>query len=450
MPGGIHPPLEVIASWPPGNYLNPTTRSNALLVVSCVFAPLSLALLLARLYVRLRMQHNAGWDDWVMLAAMPFVVAVTVLWTYATEVYGFNKHVWDVDPKWFIPQRKAVMAIECVFCIASGLIKISILLFYRRLSSRSISSGFRWATWITIGFIAAYSIAFTLVPLFACQPMSAFWDQLNIVKVAQGYKFKCINEGADVFSAGVISTVQDLVTAMLPTFLYWNLQIPTRQKVALFGIFAIAYGVVGLGALRTYFSWVIFFESYDVTWIFWDISLTSMLELHIGIMCANAPALKVFFAHFFRLDRLTTRSKSHSGNSASKRPNENSSSGGSSILSKFAIWKHTRDQTSKGYLSEPHTDMTVDIHGGVEHSKQIRKTQSITTDTVNMIGGRETYSEDIEMGNWDTKTGDSDLVPQPLTALPSHPGEPHALTTPARSLSYTAAGDKKRDWESWA
>jgi hypothetical protein len=70
MPGGLHPPLEVISSWPKANYSNPITRSKAVLIVACVFGPVTIALVLARLWVRIRIQHNAGVDDWLMMAAI--------------------------------------------------------------------------------------------------------------------------------------------------------------------------------------------------------------------------------------------------------------------------------------------------------------------------------------------------------------------------------------------
>jgi hypothetical protein len=69
MPGGIHPPIDEILSWSTPNYHNPVTQPKYVLVFSCVVGPISIALLLARLWVRIRMQNSAGWDDWLMLAA---------------------------------------------------------------------------------------------------------------------------------------------------------------------------------------------------------------------------------------------------------------------------------------------------------------------------------------------------------------------------------------------
>ena len=385
-----------------------------------------------------------------------------------TELYGFNRHVWDIDPAYFTIQRKYILVIETTFCFASGLIKISILLFYRRLSSRAVSSTFRWATWITIGFIVAYSVAFILVPIFGCNPISAFWDQINVVKIAQGYKYHCFNEGADVFAAGVISAAQDLITAMLPTLLYWNLHLPLRQKIALFGIFAIGYSVVAMGAMRAYYSWHIFFGTYDVTWAGWDNMLWTLLELHIGAMCANSPALKVFFTHFLHIERLSksrSRSNKSKSNSNINAASAKSSKTGSTAVEKFSFWKHSRTQTKKGYISEPHTDVSIDMHGGVHIQKEVHVTHSLRSDqqfteSQDAITAHENdidYDLDIELGSWETEIpespsgsnsgrGDEDDV-QALPPMPSQPQPVGGVTEPPRAhLTPFPPKSEARSW----
>jgi hypothetical protein len=69
MPGGINPPLEVILSWPKPNYVDPEQRSNTMLLVACICGPITIGLMLARLWVRIFHQRTSGWDDWLMLAA---------------------------------------------------------------------------------------------------------------------------------------------------------------------------------------------------------------------------------------------------------------------------------------------------------------------------------------------------------------------------------------------
>jgi hypothetical protein len=316
-----------------------------------------------------------------------------------------------------VTSRKYVLTMQCVFCIAAGFIKISILLFYRRLSSRVVSNIFRWTIWLAIGFIAAYTIALTIAPLLGCNTLSAFWDQVNSVKILQGYTYKCFDEGADVFAASVISSVQDFITATLPTLIFWNLRIHIRQKFALFGIFAIGYVVVALGALRAYYSWQTFYNTYDVTWVSWKVFLTSMLELHVGCFCANAPTFKVFFNHFLGDKISSSMKRSHrSHKDSSNKLSTNATDKTAAFFSKSNS-RSASDTTSfdkKGYISDLNTGVSVDIHGGVivQKSSHVNRESGVptrpyshstmrqSTDTADLFIGR--YYDDIELGHMST------------------------------------------------
>jgi hypothetical protein len=66
---------------------------------------------------------------------------------------------------------------------------------------------------------------------------------------------------------------QDFIAASLPAVLCWNLQMHLRQKIALYSVFAVSYAAVALGAIRTYSSYHLFFQTYDVTWAACDVWL---------------------------------------------------------------------------------------------------------------------------------------------------------------------------------
>ncbi|KAH7412092.1 hypothetical protein DE146DRAFT_265919 [Phaeosphaeria sp. MPI-PUGE-AT-0046c] len=472
MPGGLHPPIEVMLSWPRPNFIDPETKPNSLLFIACVLGPLTIILLFVRLWVRIFHQRNPGWDDWLMLVATLPTIAVTILFPLA-GMSGLGQHVWDFDPfkdsDKLVNSRKYILAIECIFCVASGLIKVSILLFYRRLSSRAVSNAFRWTTWITIGFIVAYTIALTLAPILGCKPVSAFWDQVNIKLRLQGYDFHCFDEGADLLVASIISAAQDLLTAVLPTFLYWNLQISKRQKVALFGIFAIGYGVVALGVLRAYYSWRTFYATYDITWSTHDIFIVSMLELHVGAFCANAPTLKVFFKHFFQ-DKLTSFSRSKSSSNKhtdSANSHAKSSSSGTSVLHKIgSIFGSQR--RNNGYIAEPHASVSVDSHGCVQVQKEIDvirfpsaavkpTNKHASVNTLNILNAH--YYHDVEMGDYKPEVSSPQISVRStrtfegsdFSALPPMPRSPtsvkslrsptmfQAIPSPVQERPHTAA-----------
>ncbi len=206
------------------------------------------------------------------------------------------------------------MAINSLFCLSCGLVKLSIVLFCRRLSSRVVSPVFQKILRVATIAISIHTVFFTFIPVFSCHPVAAFWDQVDINKLAGGYKYKCMDEGALAMAYGVTATIQDFLVASLPAVLCWNLKISSREKVALYGIIAFGYVTVLLGSLRTWAVHQAYFTTYDITWISSKVWLFTLLEMHIGTICANSPALRVFFAHFLD-DRPWTglRSRSRTG-----------------------------------------------------------------------------------------------------------------------------------------
>ncbi|XP_014551867.1 hypothetical protein COCVIDRAFT_30669 [Bipolaris victoriae FI3] len=298
---GVLPPLEALAKWPQSNYDDPITRPKVVPALAGVLGTIMIVIVAARTWARFVVQRNGGLDDWIILLAMIPTIGFTIVVCLATEVYGFDRHMWDVKPNLYVPERKIVFAVYLLYIIASGLIKISILLFYRRLDARCIPSSFRIATWISIVIIAVFITAFTIILFTACNPLAAFWYQFDIAHQLEGYKYHCwVNEEADIVAASIISAVQDAIAAFLPTLLYWNLQIPKRQKIALGAIFASGYIVCIVCIARIVAIYTIFNNAlYDSSWTTWPALLLAVLEVQLGAIVASAPALKVFAKHYF-------------------------------------------------------------------------------------------------------------------------------------------------------
>ena len=131
-----------------------------------------------------------------------------------------------------------VLAIEVNYMVATSLIKISILCFYRRITSGSISKTFILWVWASIVFVVLYCIGFTLAIVFTCSPIQGYWRFFDIAWRMKN-ELKCQNEGAIIVAVVVVSTVQDFIICALPVFLVWSLQISKRQKMALIGIFGL-------------------------------------------------------------------------------------------------------------------------------------------------------------------------------------------------------------------
>ena len=154
---------------------------------------------------------------------------------------------------------QTTFAIECTYLISTALTRISILFFYRRMASGSISRVFLWAVRASIAFVILYCIVFELTLFGGCRPFNAFWQEFDPLWVA-GHNFFCVNEAGNLFAASIVSVVQDFLTCGLPTILLWKLQVPRRQKIALGAIFGVGFFLCIVGVLRIYYIHFTFYR----------------------------------------------------------------------------------------------------------------------------------------------------------------------------------------------
>ena len=147
------------------------------------------------------------------------------------------------------------------------LIKISVLLFYRRLSV-TFSRAFLVAVWVSIIYNILYVIGFALVILLICHPVQAYWLSFK-PEWAQTHKYHCGTEGISLPAAGGFSVLGDAYTALLPMLLIANLELPRKQKFGLYLLFALGFLVVAAGIVRTVLLNVVMNLNYDFTWELW-------------------------------------------------------------------------------------------------------------------------------------------------------------------------------------
>ena len=179
-------PPEGISS----NLVNPSgsgywqTSTN---IVCSVFVVLFVAL---RLYTRIRLVKNVGWDDClcntnrrageailtcfadlIVLAACLFFIDVG-LFQYMVGK-GLGKHLWDVSMLDFSPCFLRSWAFAAVCYSATMLcIKMSILMLYRRLFP---INNFRIQWWATVLLSVGYSVGAMFSSLLACVPIESNW-----------------------------------------------------------------------------------------------------------------------------------------------------------------------------------------------------------------------------------------------------------------------------------
>lgn len=115
------------------------------------------------------------------------------------------------------------------FYLATMFSKISILLFYLRLSPYQY---FRIAVYGLMFITTSSSVVCAFQFLFDCNPMTKVWE----ITITGG---SCIEYGKLWTVTAVINSVTDILMILLPAWLMRHVRIPTRQKLAVTGVFMI-------------------------------------------------------------------------------------------------------------------------------------------------------------------------------------------------------------------
>lgn len=202
--------------------------------------------------------------------------------------------MWDVPFTMYEHTAKVAWVAEMAFLITGCCIKVSVLLFYRRLVVNTVTRYWVGAVMVAIAFTVAYTLAFVLTLIFNCTPTEAYWKSFSPTYTR---KYHCVDTTIVNLLAGIAAVTSDLYSVVLPCAMTRNLQIPRLQKVALYVIFSLGLLAVAASCVRTYYLYEVGHSS-DVTTKISDVFASSQLELSLGMMCAALPLLRVLFREF--------------------------------------------------------------------------------------------------------------------------------------------------------
>ncbi|KAF3799355.1 hypothetical protein GCG54_00001397 [Colletotrichum gloeosporioides] len=277
------PPLEVVKSWPPPNHIDPEERGPALLIIESISLSIALICLLLRLYVRVFMMRKSWWDDWLMVGAAIFSISVTVCVILATQVYGWNLHIWDTTFAQRIQGRQISIVGQTLFVFASGLSKLSILTSYLRIAP--LGSTFQRVTQVTIGAVLALIVIFLMVLWTQCIPIWHYWDLTVMDR-------NCMAEWPPLAGQTITTVITDIIVYLLPMPTLFRLRLPVLQRIVLIILFSLGTVVVVAGIMRTWWTYYVEEMTYDVTWDGFELWIWTALEANLAIICGCVPVLR--------------------------------------------------------------------------------------------------------------------------------------------------------------
>lgn len=140
---------------------------------------------------------------------------------------------------------------------------------------------------------------------------------------------------------GVINSVSDLLTTTLPIPIVARLQMPLRERIGVGILLCLGFLVTIAGAVRIYFTWYSLMASYDESWRAYPLWIATAVEIHLGLICACAPAWRPLLAA--PMSKLFAKVSSSAHLSRSRQdPRTATKRTFFSPLKSLALFQHTR------------------------------------------------------------------------------------------------------------
>lgn len=294
-----------------------------------------------RFYVRRLKGTSLLGDDWTILAALVLTWILGIILIVGDAAGALGTHT-PTDPKTGadIPTPASIFgtklyyAFVIIFILTIGLVKASVLLFYRRIF---VSEIFRRISLGLLILVILWTTAFFLARVFACgSHFTAFWTNgASIAKFCGPYQ--------DIELGFAISDViTDLMVLATPLHFIWTLQMNITQKIVITFIFLLGLLSTASGIVRLAFLIINGFETKpgfrDVIGIDTVVLAWSQVEAGIGVLAACLPTLRPLFmgkAPESLINSLRSALSLHSLGSSGRRRtesnNNNSATNGSGV-----------------------------------------------------------------------------------------------------------------------
>ncbi|KAI9852405.1 MAG: hypothetical protein M1824_001994 [Vezdaea acicularis] len=256
---------------------NKSPNLEAFFIICVVLSLLFVALRLVSRKVE-KLKFKA--DDYMIIVGLILAEGSFIVLLIYSFRAGLGKHWITLSAKQISLFAKLNYSYNILNLLTYPFVKISILLFYRRIfpARNRIFSG---AIWFGIGFITLMLVSNVLVAIFACHPVRAFWDFT--------VKGKCINSNNFYWATAVLNVITDTYIILLPMPNVWRLRITTLQKLGLSLLFFLAGLTFATSIIRiVYYKR---FNAFDPSFSFIGDAYATPGEECLAIICACLPTL---------------------------------------------------------------------------------------------------------------------------------------------------------------
>lgn len=241
---------------PPPTQVSDVNQHRSIPAVVIALGVFTSLVVLSRLVSRRRLR-NLGADDYAVIPALVRAAQVLfirafltqygraqlcyIAWTAIAAWYmlhsGIGKPIGDVTYGEFIRFYQGIFVAAWVYPIMSASIRVSILLFYRRIFAK----GNRLYTMSINALLllqAAYVIVFEITPGFSCRPIADAWEPVKRLTSCTDWY---IDQTIALYS---VSLAFDIILLVFPIYAVSKLKMSLRKRCGVGFIFILGSGYV--------------------------------------------------------------------------------------------------------------------------------------------------------------------------------------------------------------
>ncbi|EEA27277.1 conserved hypothetical protein [Talaromyces marneffei ATCC 18224] len=279
-------------------------KSANILAPMWTLSMLTTSIVMARIYIRVKIVKNVGLDDWVIVVGMIFGLAYLGL-TTANVMVGYGRHAVTLD----LPHLEMAVLLNTVgflFGILSFTIpKIAVAIMLIRILNPS-----RMHRYFVIGLVSlAPCVAITCIILLftECDPPASQWDK-SIPNATCRDPWILIDfavfTGADGHMT-TLSTFVDLYLSIYPAVVLWKLKMSVKKRLALMcalglGFVAAAMAIIKCTQLKG------LADTADYTFGTWQLVIWTNIEANVVVIASCIPTLQPLLEYILRRSRGTS------------------------------------------------------------------------------------------------------------------------------------------------
>ncbi|KAF6227534.1 hypothetical protein HO173_012173 [Letharia columbiana] len=267
------------------------TRVPGLYAATITLAVLQTIAVVARFAARRISAATFWWDDYTIVLALILDFGLCVCYWVPIRICNFGRHTQayggPVTEGDLIIFFKSQLALQILYFATACAIKTSLILLYYRLFG--VVRWFRSILAVMWLIVLAYFVADTLVAVFECSPIAYYWD-----KAIKGGS--CIDQDAFYRWNGVANLLIDFSILVLPMMMVWRLNLDTRSKITLSGVFLLGTLACVASIVRVWAFNLANFDDFEytiTTAVIWTV-----VEQSVGIICACLPTLRPLLSRF--------------------------------------------------------------------------------------------------------------------------------------------------------